>query len=504
MDSDIVEAVTWLASEFAELADFIEDPFPEEHNDYKVVPINKISTETVPSWNSVKLPSDEIALSTNVPKFLVNEAINNKIHVGSSDLLGLEVEAFTIFLEESNKYKSKMVKRLVARGKIQSNGQLELEHVHRMRSGESHLTRVYNVGSTNAIFAMICRYSKKYHDASTNILNMAVRESLKEAIEKGIDILAYPTSIEEDVVYPDFQYLDTLLRTLRRWLELPEVSSKISKIYLISHTPAESYYSDDSTASSIGAYNCMEVIGNKNDSSKDLLNLLRRYFPRTNYEELLSADLATTGNVNGEIVSEERNIRISEGFSTNSSKPVSSKPVINLAESLRVSNDSDSTQKESEYSYYLKLYYSISKLPVYTKLRDSRFVEWQRTDPQKRPVLIINTKNYEISNPEYSLCYILGCVKAFIHHKFVIVVLHLDHSIINSTSLLNLLSNLCRIFGKERTKNIAAIYFHKCSWALRSYLFFTSALLPTEVWDATVFVDSYREVSHLGLDPSLF
>lgn len=140
---------------------------------------------------------------------------------------------------------------------------------------------------------------------------------------------------------------------------------------------------------------------------------------------MLSADLATTGNVNGEIVAEERNIRISEGFNTTSSKTVSTKPVINLAESLRVSTDSDSTQKESEYSYYLKLYYSISKLPVYTKLKDSRFVEWQRTDPQKRPVLIINAKNYDISNPEYALSYILGCVKAFIHHKFVIVVLHL-------------------------------------------------------------------------------
>eukprot|EP00375_Theileria_parva_P002600 XP_765280.1 hypothetical protein [Theileria parva strain Muguga] len=272
---------------------------------------------------------------------------------------------------------------------------------------------------------MICRYSRKYHDASSNILNMSIRESLKVAIEKGIEILAYPVSIEEDVVYPDYQYLDTLLRTLRRWLELPEVSSKISKIYLISHTPSESCYSDDSTASSIGAYNCMEVIGNKNETNKDLFNLLRRYFPRTNYEELLSADLATTGNVNGEIVAEERNIRISEGFNTISSKTVSTKPVINLAESLRVSTDSDSTQKESEYSYYLKLYYSISKLPVYTKLKDSRFVEWQRTDPQKRPVLIINAKNYDISNPEYALSYILGCVKAFIHHKFVIVVLHL-------------------------------------------------------------------------------
>lgn len=62
MDSDIVEAVTWLAAEFAELADLIDDPFPEEHNEYQVVPINKISTETIPSWNSVKLPNDEIAL----------------------------------------------------------------------------------------------------------------------------------------------------------------------------------------------------------------------------------------------------------------------------------------------------------------------------------------------------------------------------------------------------------------------------------------------------------
>lgn len=48
----------------------------------------------------------------------MNESINRKIHVGSADLLGLEVEALTIFLEEPNKYKSKLVKRLVARRNI--------------------------------------------------------------------------------------------------------------------------------------------------------------------------------------------------------------------------------------------------------------------------------------------------------------------------------------------------------------------------------------------------
>nr|PVC52169.1 hypothetical protein MACL_00000971 [Theileria orientalis] len=488
MDSDLIDAVSWLAGEFSQL---IEDPFSDYENEYPIVTITKTSSEFIPCWSSIELKNDEIVMSTSVPKFTVNEEINKKIYVGSCDILSLEVDSIAVFLEESNKYKSKLAKRVV----IQSGGQIDYDRILRLRSGESLLARVYNVGTDNVIFAMVSHFSSKYHEASSNILNMTIRDCLKSAIEKGIEVIAFPVSIDDDVYYPMLQFLDTLLRTLRRWLELPEINSKIRRIYLITHV-ASSY--DDSTVSSSRSLNCMQVVGST-DNSKNLFNLLRRYFPKNSYDELLSADLTTSGDVNGEISSEERKIRISGGFESHSSKPL-----LNLGESLRVSNDSKSTQEDSDYAYYLKLSYSISRLPIYKEFERSKFVVRCGNDREKRPVIAINAKSFNTAEYTYSLCYILGVIKPFIQHKFVIAVVNLDHSMINSTTLLKLLRDLCEVFGEKRTKNIAAIYFHRCSWALRSYLFLISTFLPTEVWDAAVFVDSFKEIAHLGLDPCDF
>lgn len=125
-----------------------------------------------------------------------------------------------------------------------------------LRCGDVLLQRSYNIGSDYVIYAITPLYSFKFPEASANILNMAVREVLKIAIESNITTIAFPFSPENnDAVYPVVEFVHVLLRTLRRWLEIPAVASKIYGIYLIG--------------------------GNDN-----IYPILRRYFPRNSAEEV--------------------------------------------------------------------------------------------------------------------------------------------------------------------------------------------------------------------------
>ncbi|AFZ79689.1 hypothetical protein BEWA_025380 [Theileria equi strain WA] len=463
LDYGIIDAVGWLADEVSHILD---TPPNEE-----IEPIKKLPQSSIPAWTSTKIRTGDISLSTKTPNFHVQEELNEKIFVGQGNIICLEVDAIVVFIDETNKYTSHQA-RLIQK---QSGCILNYEPMYSIKCTECTLIHAYNIGSPKVVFAMNCRFSNKYPEASSNILNTCIRNALKCAIEHGVETIAYPLQIRE---FPDEHYVETLCRTLRRFLENETVKKKIKKVFLV-------YTQEDSS--------------HDWDSAKEYVTqMLQRFFPRDAYEESMSADIARPGNELGELADEERNIRIGAGFATSTvDRDRTTSPLVNFGSSSRVGNERRNTE---EYTYYLKLAYSISKMSIYKSMRGSNFVRMSGNDKFNRPVIVVDARDYTFSDEhEYALAYALGVINPFIQYKFVIAVLHLDHSIITSTALLRLLRDLCHVFGVQRTKNIAGIYFHRCGWALKGYLGMISAFLPTQVWEASMFVDSLEELKELNL-----
>lgn len=129
------------------------------------------------------------------------------------------------------------------------------EEFERLRCGEIMLQKCYNIGSEYVIYAIAPRFSSKYPDASANILNMCVREAFKAAIEAGMDTIAFPLKMGKELTYPNADFATTVLRAVRRWLELPAVAHKIAKVFLFG-------------------------------LDEDSYSIMRRYFPRDKIEEV--------------------------------------------------------------------------------------------------------------------------------------------------------------------------------------------------------------------------
>lgn len=123
--------------------------------------------------------------------------------------------------------------------------------------------RAYNIGSPKVVFAMNCRFSSKYPEASSNILNTCIRNAIKCAIKHDVETIAYPLHIQE---FPDEHYVETLCRTLRKFMENETVKKKIKKVFLV-YTQGNGSHDWDS-------------------AKEYIMDMLKKFFPRNAYEEV--------------------------------------------------------------------------------------------------------------------------------------------------------------------------------------------------------------------------
>ncbi|KAK2194834.1 bifunctional CXXC motif containing zinc binding protein [Babesia duncani] len=330
------------------------------------------------------------------PKFQIHDAINSKIFITDCDPLALEVGCFVAFLDELNKHKSKIALRI----ERYCGRRLAYEEVEALRCGEILCSRSYNIGSDYVIYAIAPRHSEKYPEASANILNMCVREALKTMIDAGVTTIAFPMSSESELSYPKCDFVNTLLRTLRKWLELPAVASKVQKIFLIG-------------------------------KMTEFYPLVRRYFPRNTNDETLSAEIATTGNEFGELVYEERNIRVSHGPLLQDVAVPKKAPLANFGKDRQGQND-------DQYDHYLKLAYSLKRMDIYKELESGNFVYKCGNDDANRPVILFDAYNFTFAQQHnYALAYALATCNRFLQEKFVVVLANLDASLVKAAGLLD-------------------------------------------------------------------
>nr|BAN65318.1 conserved hypothetical protein [Babesia bovis] len=466
--ADIAETVCWVVGEIGQLIDPDYDDFIERE---PIKPIRKVSQERMEPWTTCeRWRKHEVPPSDTQPKFSVNHDVNNKVYIGTCDILELEVGAVAVFLDELSPFVSRTAKRI----HIQSGKSMPYEEFEKMRCGDVMTQRSYNIGSEYAIYTIAPRYASKYPDASANIVNMCVREVLKTAIDTGLDTVAIPLKMGREYTYPDEQFTTAVLRSLRRWLEIPAVSNKIKRVFLF-------------------------------DIDTDAYSLLRKFFPRDKNEEKLSGELNEIGNEYGEIVKEERNIRISAGFtnradSPEDTEPKKERPQVNITlgnsgDNCRVGSDRQLSAKDYNFDYYYRLSLSLMQSPVYKEMDDSGFAMLLGRDIAERPVIAIDASRMpSTASNTHMVAYILRIMQPVLQNKFVVALLNMDHSIMIASNVCTVATELFQVLGYKRLRNLGVVYVHRSGWTTRGILYVMMAFLPESVGEAVIYIDSDQEL----------
>lgn len=461
--ADIADTVFWVVGEIGNLLDA---DFPDFGPSTRPLELRKVSQSCMEPWTGFqKIRKLEATTSSAPPKFKVNTDLNNKVFIGSCDMLELEVGAIAVFLDEISPATSRIARRI----QLQSGKEMPYEEFERLRCGEIMLQKCYNIGSEYVIYAIAPRFSSKYPDASANILNMCVREAFKAAIEAGMDTIAFPLKMGKELTYPNADFATTVLRAVRRWLELPAVAHKIAKVFLFG-------------------------------LDEDSYSIMRRYFPRDKIEERLSGEIIDAGNEYGELVKAERGIRISAGITRDSEETERGNnnerlnihaTLANFTDNCRFGSDKQISQKDRDFEYYSRLSLSIMSLPVYRQMDDSEFVTRNGRDVAQRPVIAIDaSKMPDGLNHAHAMAYILRMMQPVIQTPFVMVLLNMDHAFFTASTICTILTQLFQVLGSKRLRNLGVLYVHRCGWTIRGLLYIMTSFLQDNVHDAIIYLDS--------------
>lgn len=238
--------------------------------------------------------------TTARPKFPVRAELNDIIRVWASDQplpWEMEVDAFvSITNERLQPVDPSAVNLFDAAG---PSLRAECDAVGTCRTGEAKATDAGpNLPATKVIHTVGPRYAEKYHTAAENALSHCYRGVLECLVECDLRTLAVPPVYSEAKGYPREPAAHVAVRTIRRFLE--RWPHKVDAVVL-----------------------CLPP----KDAPHYLRATLPLYFPRdeaevARAERELPAD---TGNESGEMLIEERNLRIA-------SFPVS-RPRVDKAES---------------------------------------------------------------------------------------------------------------------------------------------------------------------------
>ncbi|GIX65703.1 ganglioside-induced differentiation-associated protein 2 [Babesia caballi] len=476
--ADLADGVDWLLWTICSHLDDSELPYAYDGRVEPAERIRKVpQSDAVPWARCVPFGSPETAPLNAQPKFQVDPEVNAKVYIGRCSMLELELGALAVFLDEMTPYKSPLAQRIRQLSEIDDTDQ----ELHRLRCGDALLRRSYNIGSEHVIYVCAPHFSTKFPDASANIIAMCVRNTLKKAISAGASSVGLPLMLCEGVPYPKCEFATAVLRAVRRCLELPAIAQNIAKVFF--------FGMDDETYS-----------------------IARRFFPRDAAEERLSGDILEPGNEFGEIVREERNIRISAGFQAEpSSTDDAGTARTNIGSSLsnftgncRVGSDGQLSAKDHDFTYYCRLALSLMRLPVYQEMDESKFALRLCHDVAGRPVISIDAARMPSGlSHTHAMAYTLHIAQHDLSSKFAVALLNMDHSLIAASNVCSVATQFFQVLGDERLRNLAVVYVHRSGWATRGLLYVLMAFLPDALRDSVIHVDSSQEL-YKYLKPRVF
>eukprot|EP00004_Rigifila_ramosa_P021372 TRINITY_DN5675_c0_g1_i2.p1 TRINITY_DN5675_c0_g1~~TRINITY_DN5675_c0_g1_i2.p1 ORF type:complete len:352 (+),score=79.26 TRINITY_DN5675_c0_g1_i2:477-1532(+) len=302
--------------------------------------------------------------------------------------------------------------------------------------------------------------------------------------ENKLESVAFPVLNSERRGFPPTDGAHIALRTVRRFLE--KYPEGINHVIFCLHTPQE-----------YALY----------------MELLPLYFPRSHAEAVHNKSLlpSEVGNENGEIVIEERKIRITESifqkssgttqsnpFSTTNMTTTSSSAVADfttmkredpLAGSVSTVSDPD-RQRMATYVGHLR-----RAKQNYSDFEEKRFLYSAGTDTFGRQIVVLVAKYLPFStvSADKLMLYLFHTLDAVVEREYVVVYLHTLSESENQPDF-SWMKTVYETMPRKYKRNMKAMYvIHPTFW-FKAFWWFISPFLSDRAYDKIVYLESVHEL----------
>eukprot|EP00298_Acanthocystis_sp_HF-20_P001611 c12023_g1_i1.p1 GENE.c12023_g1_i1~~c12023_g1_i1.p1 ORF type:complete len:501 (+),score=178.61 c12023_g1_i1:60-1562(+) len=440
-------------------------------------------SKTTPSVNS-----DDLGHLSRESPFPFSEEVNAKVCLYRGVLYKLKVDAIVNSCNET------LDDRTGLSGEIfeAAGGQLEDEcsALEGCRTGEAKSTRAYNLPCQRIIHTAGPRFNAKYQTAAENALHSCYRQSLQLLTELNLRTIAFPSINSGKKGYPREAATHIALRTIRRFIE--HHGDKLDLIVL-----------------------CV-------DNEEDLncyKKLLPLYMPRSKAEEQSVIDLlpAEIGNEHGEMVCEERAIRIKTLPGANFNAPVKITSESNdikqvlkssfgemvedqdthrLATIQKSRSQIEIEEKEKEYARCLQR----ARSENFSDLEKMKLIHIGGVDEMGRTVVVFVAHHFpHSSEADYDrlLLFFFRELDPIVEKPFVVVYFHTKLESDRQPPLAWVKKSLSLLPRKYRAKLQNLYVVHPTMW-MKMLLWVLTPFISQEFWTKLVYVEKldglYRAV----------
>uniref|UniRef100_A0A1D1XMC2 Protein GDAP2 n=1 Tax=Anthurium amnicola TaxID=1678845 RepID=A0A1D1XMC2_9ARAE len=451
-----------------------------------------------------------------VSRFPVDHETNSKIYLWRGNPWNLEVDAVVNSTNESldEAHNSPGLHAAAGPGLAE-----ECATLGGCRTGMAKISNAYDLPARRVIHTVGPKYAVKYHTAAENALSHCYRSCLELLIDHGLQSIATGCIYTEAKNYPREPAAHVAIRTVRRFLE--KQKDKITAVVFCTTTATDT------------------------EIYKRLLPL---YFPRDKHEEevamlKLPADV---GDENGEIIIDERKIRIKPlpDISASIPKPPTTQvdlPVSDVGLTMRRTSfhfdsyldpaflslikDPDQQRIEQwekasqaqsgfncakllgfgdlggppltaaqEYSLHARYLSKANSLNL-SEIAEMKIVYRGGVDTEGHPVMVVVGAHFLLRCLDLER-FVLHVVKEFeplIQKPYTIVYIHSAASLQVQPDL-GWMKRLQQILGRKHQRNLHAIYILHPTLGLKAAIFALQLFVDAEVWRKVVYVDRLLEL----------
>mmetsp|Transcript_19345 Transcript_19345/g.28834 ORF Transcript_19345/g.28834 Transcript_19345/m.28834 type:complete len:617 (+) Transcript_19345:42-1892(+) len=418
-------------------------------------------------------------------RFPVCEEINRLIYLWRGDILQLEVDAITNSTNEPLSDRSGLCGRIFKRAG--PDLQLEVERMEGCRTGESKLSRGYNLFARSIIHTVGPRYNIQYKTAAENALHSCYRSCLQLLKENHLKTIAFCVINSEKRGYPRKEGAHIAIRTVRRFLE--------------SHREG---------------IDAVVFAMNKDADMSVYQQILPLYFPR-DLEEQTYAQSALpryTGNEVGETVVEARKIRINALLADRSSDssdddlyddgaPLAFARMQGSVDDTILSTVHANRRVTSHTATLYSQYLAKAKQMNLSDMARRNIIFQSGETTLGRPVIVIVGKHFPPSKSyeemERFFLYVIRTMDNIVEKNYIVVYLHTGLRSAQRPEL-SWLKKIYNIWDEKYSANLEALYvLHPTFW-LRMFWNVLSPFLSTQFSEKVRFVDGlsnlYEAVDH--------
>ncbi|GBG29318.1 Ganglioside-induced differentiation-associated protein 2 [Hondaea fermentalgiana] len=353
----------------------------------------------------------------------------------------------------------------------------ECSHVpSKCHIGEAKITAGCQLHAAYVIHTVGPKFSTQYETAAQSALHMCYRNVLTICKERRLRSVAMPLLYSRERGYPREDGAQTAVRTIRRFLD---------------------HFVDDFDR-------VVLYLGNDAEDTAHIRRALALYCPRSRAEEVWSMSVLpeNTGNEWGEIVLEDRRVRISSSFPS----------VTSTVDGNYMPVGRPGPPPPPPARAFTEVVYGVDTLVdnlAYTRLLeradDEDFKDMVAlniiyrggNDMMGRPIVVIAAANltHEVREERLLLYFVHVCDKLSRHPKGFVVVFF-DHP--GASEHLPGLSwfkhQYEEVIGRKYKKNLRRMYVVHATWQLKALFWGAMPFVSSKFWDKFYYLDSLEEL----------